>query len=155
MIQHKQRGSVLGYVLVGTLLVALLLGGIFVVRNNMAQLDGSKVTKEVRNTDTTKTQAGSDSDTQTASTDVATNATDETSDDIAEAVKKQAEEEKKAKEQNAAVTAQTSTQSVVTTTDSASTTLPTTGPGDAINSIVSVSLLVGAVVAYARSRATL
>ena len=46
MARRSEQGNVLGFVLVGALLVALLLGGIYVARNSMGQLatnNGSSV----------------------------------------------------------------------------------------------------------------
>ena len=151
MSHRKEQGNILGYVLVGVVLAALVIGGIFVVRRYLPS------------SDTTNAPTQSDS-TPTATTDAPTRpSTDENSDELKAALAQQAAEEKKAQEQKAAneskpATTSTTTASLTATT-SASTTgtnaaaLPATGPEDTLLSMAGVTLMTALVVAYVRSRA--
>ncbi len=156
MSHRKEQGNILGYVLVGVLLAALVIGGIFVVRRYLPS------------SDTTGTSSSSDG-TPTATTDAPTKPsteTDKNSEELKAALAQQAAEEKKAQEQKAAneskpatttttgtTTGLTSaaTASVATGTDANK--LPATGPEDTALSMVGITLVTALAVAYVRSRA--
>ena len=156
MSHRKEQGNILGYVLVGVLLAALVIGGIFVVRRYLPS------------SDTTGTSSSSDG-TPTATTDAPTKPsteTDKNSEELKAALAQQAAEEKKAQEQKAAneskpatttttgtTTGSTSaaTASVATGTDANK--LPATGPEDTALSMVGITLVTALAVAYVRSRA--
>ena len=151
MSHRKEQGNILGYVLVGVLLAALVVGGIFVVRRYLPS------------TDTTETSSSSDG-TPTANNDAPakpSNESDKNSEELKAALAQQAAEEKKAQEQKAAneskpatiPTAGTdSTTSTDTTTGAGTDKLPATGPEDTILSAVGVTLVTALAVAYVRSR---
>jgi hypothetical protein len=134
MTQRIEQGSILGFVLVGALLTALVIGGIAVVRNQLAKNDSQVAT------DQSSQKSGSSS-------------TGSSSDELKKALEQQQAEEKKAQEQKAASEAQQSqpASSSQGTTSNANN-LPTTGPADAVWTILGAGLLAGTSMAYARSR---
>ena len=156
MSHRKEQGNILGYVLVGVLLAALVIGGIFVVRRYLPS------------SDTTGTSSSSDG-TPTATTDAPTKPsteTDKNSEELKAALAQQAAEEKKAQEQKAAneskpaTTTTTGTTTGSTSAATASVTsgtdankLPATGPEDTALSMVGITLVTALAVAYVRSRA--
>lgn len=150
----RERGSVAGFVIGGLVLLGLLAGGIYVVRNNMLG-QGSQV-------------ATQSTDKAATSTEKADNKTDENA-DIKAALAKQAED-KKAKEQEEAkkkeaekAAAEKNTQSTTATAGTSGATsgsaaaghLPTTGPEEVAVPLLGATLLAGVGVAFARSRALL
>jgi len=177
MTQSHQRGSVLGYVLVGVLLIAALVGGIFVVRHNLSRFKAPATTAQVAKNDT--------------SSDDAVKKKAEADKKAAEDKKAQeqatADAQKKAQEQNSAVqremagqgdAAQQPAASASGTNSSTSSTtatqtphtstapeavgnidtsrLPHTGPTETLFAgFVGAALLLGASFAYMRSRASL
>lgn len=151
-MRSKERGSVVGFVLGGILLLGLLVGGIMLYKNNITKIVGGNAgNTQVANNDTTKQNDQTTTDTQAAQNEAA--------------LKQQQEAEKKAQEQNKAAnsgststpaaTAQDTTQ-VPHTATAPSQALPTTGPTeDAILAAVGLSTVIGATMAYCRSRAAL
>lgn len=153
MTRLRQQGSVLGYVLVGAALVALLIAGIYVIRRNTSAAVVAQNTNQTASSDqsTSTSQTATNSDTQTNQT----------------AGDSQKSEEQKAQDQNAAVAAENKTDSSATNssqttnaTSSYSSTsgsaLPHTGPAeDMFASILGAGLLAGSLAAYRRSRAVL
>ena len=157
MSHRKEQGNILGYVLVGVLLAALVIGGIFVVRRYLPS------------SDTTGTSSSSDG-TPTATTDAPTKPsteTDKNSEELKAALAQQAAEEKKAQEQKAANESKPATTTTTGTTTTGSTSaatasvasgtdankLPATGPEDTALSMVGITLVTALAVAYVRSRA--
>jgi predicted lipid-binding transport protein (Tim44 family) len=137
MAQRIQQGSVLGFVLVGALLTALVVGGIFVVRNQLAN----------KSNDTTSGQVATDQpDTNKP------DATKDNSDDLKKALEQQSAAEKKAQEQKAASEAQQNSAAAANSNTTATNSLPTTGPAGTAMTLMGAALLAGASVAYARSR---
>lgn len=157
MIRQREQGSVVSFVLIGLVLLALLAGGIYMVRHKIIAGDMPAPVSTTSTIDKNK-------DTQT------TNSTD----DLKAALEKQANEEKKAQEQQKAqqqetansttITSQSSSTpsstSVIPTTgvnNAASSTtpagsLPTTGPEDGIAALLGAVLLAAAGTAFMRSR---
>ena len=141
MTQRIEQGSILGFVLVGALLTALVVGGIVVVRNQFAKNDSQVETDQ-------------------SSQDSGTSSTNKSGDDLKKALEQQQAEEKKAQEQKAASEAQQSQSSGAsmsgtnggTGSTSNANNLPATGPADAMLTVVGATLLAGTGVAYARSR---
>lgn len=147
-MKSTEQGSVIGFVLGGILLLALLVGGIILYKNNISKMIGvSPDNSQVAANNSTNTQADQTASDQAAQNDAA--------------LKQQQEAEKKAQEQNQAAnngTGATNSAPTATTTPRTSTApaLPTTGPGeDALMAAVGFSLVIGASVAYNRSRAAL
>lgn len=153
-MRSKEQGSVIGFVLGGILLLALLVGGIMLYKNNINKLTGVSSDNKVANDDAIK-QTEADSK-QAAQNEAA--------------LKQQQEAEKKAQEQNAAAnsgTGATSTQNstgstpqtaaqVPHTSGAPAQALPTTGPAeDALMAAAGAGLVFGASMAYYRSRAAL
>ncbi len=148
MARRSEQGNVLGFVLVGALLVALLLGGIYVVRNNMAPIATDDGASAPIAADTDK-ESGNDAAPAGGENKAADNKTDEQR--LKENLEAQSAAEKKAREQQAA------NSSTATPTDKGATalsaaSLPATGPEEAVLPILGATLLAGTVLSYARSR---
>lgn len=150
----RERGSVAGFVIGGLVLLGLLAGGIYVVRNNMLGQGSQVATTQTAGTPADKTD---------------TTKTDDNA-DIKAALAKQAEEAQKAKEKQQAeqkaaekAAAEKNAQSTMPATGGSSATsgatttghLPTTGPEEVIIPALGAMLLAGVSVAFARSRALL
>ena len=149
MAQRIQQGSILGFVLVGALLTALVIGGIFVVRNQLAKNGG---TQNPGSTQVAKDQTGQDDNKS------GTSSNNSNSDSLKKALEQQQAEEKKAQEQKAASEAQSNSTSSSssaagsTGSTSAASNLPTTGPADAMWTVLGATALAGVSIAYVRSR---
>ena len=174
MAHAGQRGSILGYVLVGALLVALLVGGVLLVRNNISRL-GGPATPQVATDNQQDEQKPADNGANQQSEADKQKAAEEkkaaeqkAADDIAaaEAAAQRAAAEKKAKEQAEAAqkqqqsgaSPQTATETPHTSTAPSTTSdkLPQTGPMDDIAlALAGAGLLIGATIAFMRSRAAL
>jgi LPXTG-motif cell wall-anchored protein len=143
MKQYRSKGSILGFVLVGALLTALVIGGVFAAKRYIARNQSNETTSttvaQAPVKETQKSTASSDKTPATKSTD------------LQKALEQQSAAEKKAQEQKAASEAASKTTSAPSTP--APTSLPTTGPGDSLLTIVGATLLAAAGVAYRRSRA--
>lgn len=148
MARRSEQGNVLGFVLVGALLVALLLGGIYVVRNNMAHLATDDGTSAPIAADTDK-ESGNDAAPTGEENKAADNKTDEQR--LKENLEAQSAAEKKAREQQAA-NSSTATPIDKGATASSAASLPATGPEEAVLPILGATLLAGTVLSYARSR---
>jgi hypothetical protein len=147
MAQRMHRGGVLGFVLVGVLLLALVAGGIYLVRH---QLIANNPTSGKESTD--KTAAPAAPRTTTDSSDKADDSTkNQSSSDLEKALQSQSEAEKKAKAQKEAQEKQVAASSASQSNTAAH--LPETGPGDTLATIVGAMFLAGTIFAYVRSRA--
>lgn len=134
-MRTNERGSVVGYMLGAVLLLALLLGGITLYKNFAGK---------------TGTASGDQVATQNAGND------DKAAQNEAALKKQQEEAEKKAEEQNKNVdSSNTSATQVPHTATVPAGSLPATGPGDSMLAAGAVAALVGAGVAYVRSRSNL
>ena len=151
MARRSEQGNVLGFVLVGALLVALLLGGIYVARNSMGQLATNNGSSAPDATD-----GVSDKDTEPANgavnKDTANDKTDEQR--LKEALEAQSAAEKKAREQQAANnnSAGTTAKDGATSAASSASHLPATGPEEVVVPAAGAMLLSGAALSYVRSR---
>lgn len=147
MAHRSEQGNVLGFVLVGALLVALLLGGIYVVRQNAPGQAGTNVA-----TNDTSSQGGehSNSDSNANNTDNTSSDESKKSDEqsLKEALEKQSNQNKDASTTNTDNANKNSTKD----NSAQTTTLPQTGPADAFIGMAGATLLAGAGVSYARSR---
>lgn len=157
MKQHRNKGSILGFVLVGALLTALVIGGVFAAKRYIAQnqtndaSDGTVAEAPVKETEKVATTTDKPAPSK--------------SDELQKALEQQSAAEKKAKEQKAAAEATSKatptpapTASTMPTTSTSpaptsTTSLPTTGPEDSLVAILGATLLAAAGVAYRRSRA--
>ena len=127
MTRRFETGNVVGFVLVGVLLTAMLVGGVWFARHPAGS-------------------SSSQTTSQTTSTDKTTDTTNKTTTD---------EELKQTLAQQAAKSAenkQSSGSSTRPSTSTSSSNLPTTGPTDTLIETVGAMLLVGTFVAYVRSR---
>lgn len=154
MNNHKEQGSVLGYVLVGLLLLGLLVGGALLFKNNTGMFGGSFLGQ----TDS-KDASDGESDKQTPSTTENSQNTDQAAQNEAALKKQQEEAAKKSQEQAAASAAQANNGTVATqvpVTSTAPAALPQTGPAEdfALMAVMS-GLLAGSIFAYHRSRIAL
>jgi predicted lipid-binding transport protein (Tim44 family) len=147
MKQYRSKGSILGFVLVGALLTALVIGGVFAAKRYIAQNQAndapSTTVAEAPVKETQKAKPSSDT-TSTAK-----------SDDLQKALQQQSAAEKKAQEQKAASEAASKEAAATSgsTASTSTTSLPTTGPEDSLVAMVGATLLAAAGVAYRRSRA--
>lgn len=158
MAHRKEQGSIIGFVLVGVLLTALLAGSIYAVKSGMLKGSGSTVGDVASN----DTKTASDDNTNENKTDTPpSTTTNNNSNDLKKALEEQAAAEKKAEEQRKATEAESKAASSPATTIapssaslSTTTNLPHTGPAeDAMVAILGVSLLAGTSYAFIRSRA--
>ena len=138
----KQRGSVIGYVLVGILLTTLLIGGVFVVKNNWRE-----VNQDTAVTSGDKSQDNSSSSSNSEQSDKTEN--DKLIDNIKD------NEAKKEKDATTTVSPRDQSKSTPPTSSEAADSLPQTGPEDAVSTIIALGSLVGTGLAYARSRSSL
>lgn len=157
MARRSEQGNVLGFVLVGALLVATLLGGIFVVRRIASTQTGSG--NEVSVTAPVGSDSSTDktSDTSTTTTDEATTQSEKEKED--KAALENALNSQNSSSQSTTSTAQTTTESTAqsSSTTGASTTgstgsLPKTGPEDTALTIAGATLLSAVAISYVRSR---
>ena len=146
MAHRSEQGNILGFVLVGALLVALLLGGIYVVRNSMVQVaTGGDDTAGNGATDTASD--GSSAPARDTTNDESTDKSDEQR--LKETLEAQSAAEQKAREQQAANQAASGTAAQEASDTSH---LPATGPEEAVLPVVGATLLAGAGLSYVRSR---
>lgn len=165
MSSNRSRGSILGFVIVGILLLGLIAGAVYAVRSGVF---GGGNTPEIADETIV--------DPATESTGENKPANETKTDELSEALKKQSEAEKKAKEQSQAVNSEqktatqngqtnqpsattpqqqptTATPRQLATTGVTSTQLPQTGPAeDALTMVLGAGLVGTAAVAYRRSR---
>lgn len=140
MARRIEQGSVLGFVLVGAVLVSLLAGGIYVVRHMQSSSD----------TTTTKPATPSKDDKDTADNGSSAPAKPSTSSDdqLKAALDSQAKNDTKKTDTSSTGSSSTSASS---STSSASA-LPKTGPEQLVAPMLGAALLVASVVSYTRSR---
>lgn len=152
MVRNRERGNVAAFAIGGLVLLGLLAGAIYVVRNKTPQ--ATNVAQTTTSKPSTESTNSSDKTDTTTTTDP--------NSDLKAALAKQAEEEKKAQEQQKAQQSepQTTPQTTVTTTPTTSTapvasgsSLPTTGPEEVIVPMLGATLLAGVGFAFVRSRA--
>ncbi len=145
---QREQGHVLGFVLVGALLVLMTIGGVYLVRHNLlpGETGGNDVASDNTSTDASDEEKGASSeDSSTASSDDSTNDEVATTDsDSSDTVTSTEVDEESAGSQDEA--------DVDTEQASATEELPATGPGDTLLATVGSGLLVAAVLAYVRSR---
>ncbi|QQS21628.1 hypothetical protein IPM09_03810 [Candidatus Saccharibacteria bacterium] len=133
MAQQMHKGTIVGYVLVGALLLALVVGGIFVVKNYATKNNtGNETNKVVEDTVTQSNEALSSTNT-----------------DLEQALKNQASQQKQTDSPAKSSSTATTSDSSITSTSNH---LPTTGPEDLIIPLIGATLLAGTAVSYVRSR---
>lgn len=130
MTRRYETGSVVGFVLVGILLTALLVGGIWLARHPFGSSD------------------------QTATEPATTMPSDPGNDDATSPANTKNKEATTDEELKNTLSQQSSNSSPKTTPASStpSGSLPATGPADVVLEMVGATLLAGTAVAYARSR---
>lgn len=149
---NRERGSVVGYALGAVLLLSVLVGGIWLLKNNLNNINGTAGNDQSSSTKTASNDSTKNSSDTTASNDQAakneaalkqqsgqsTNTTDSTSSG-----------------QSSGVT-QVPHTATVPDTAAQSSSLPTTGPAeDGVVAVLGMGTLVGLSVAYLRSRAAI
>ena len=139
MAHRSEQGNVLGFVLVGALLVASLLGGIYVVRHNIAGQAGT----DVANNDQSETSTTTDPDKAQNDTTAPDASGDGQSDQALEDA---------LNEQSSSKGQQNSSNTGNSSPTSQTQALPETGPADTLAAMLGATLLVGASFSYARSR---
>lgn len=148
MAQRMHRGSVLGFVLVGVLLLALVAGGIYLVRHQL-----TATTSPTTGSEASDNAAAPDKPSETAdsSTKPDETTTKETKSDLEQALQSQSEAEKKAQAQKEAQEREAAQSAPVQPSSTAE--LPATGPADTLITLLGAALLAGTAFAYIRSRA--
>ena len=97
MIQNRSKGSTVGFVIVGVLLLGLIAGTVYALRRGV--FNGTSQPAQIaRNTPAEENKNSSDS----TNTNSVTSTAEQKTDELSIALKKQAEAEKRAKEQNQA-----------------------------------------------------
>lgn len=140
MARRSEQGNILGFVLVGALLLGLLAGGMYVIKSYSPSSDEvAQTTSKDDKKNVAKDEKKSSSETKSddklkATLDAQSSATKEKSTDTKDT--KKAEDTSKKES---------------TTADKVSE-LPETGMGDAVAPLIGATLLVGTTVSYARSR---
>ena len=150
MAHRSEQGNILGFVLVGALLVALLLGGIYVVRNTVGHVatDDGASAPIAANSDK---ESGKDATPAGDEGKTADNKTDEQR--LKETLEAQSAAEKKAREQQAANKSDTATgKDGSTPAASSAGSLPATGPEEAVLPTLGAMLIAGTMLSYVRSR---
>lgn len=164
MTQKHQRGSVIGFVVVGVLLAIAVVGGIYVVKNqlngNMPGPSNDEVAQIVdESADDTSDTADEATDESTENTDESTQGEGDTTDETAAPVEESddqaapSDDESTAVEEAPADTTedeampQTGVETPAETADE----LPQTGAGENLYALIALGALVGSVVAYRRS----
>jgi len=146
MAHRSEQGNVLGFVLVGALLVAVLLGGIFVVRHNIANQsdNGSSVaSNEAEDSDTASNDSTDKSGSSSDVSDKDKNTPAESNQSLKDTLDAQNSANRSGSSTDAANQGSTGHDAD---------TLPETGPADTAFAVVGATLLVGAGVAYIGSR---
>ena len=138
MTRRYERGSVVGFVLIGVLLTAALVGGVWFARHPI----GGSSTQTASDSNSTKDTSNSEKkDTSSASTDSTKATTDE---ELKETLAQQAA--KSSSQQSTSTTTNTSS------TPTSSSKLPVTGPADTVFEMIGAAMLSGTAVAYIHSR---
>lgn len=154
MDYKRQNGSVIGYVLVGVLLAALLVGGILLVKNALPKTentDTSAVSGETENPDKTNDE-NSTNGTETEATDDERARNEELNRQLA-ADSEDRSDDNSESSTTAIVSRGDDTTNVPQTASTNSESLPQTGPAeDALVAVLGAGMLGGSAVAYRRSR---
>ncbi len=138
MAHRSEQGNVLGFVLVGALLVVLLLGGIYVVRHAISGSGSNDIA--TKNQPETNSSTADDPDNKTNSSESSSGSQAEPGDQA----------QKDSSDKNSSNNQSSSTNPSGATGQTG--TLPQTGPADTLVSVVGAALLAGASLSYARSR---
>lgn len=142
MAHRSEQGNVLGFVLVGALLVALLLGGIFVVRHtiaNQGDTGANVASNEAEDPDSASDNTSETDKSSSESTDKGASSSNQSLKDALDA-------------QNSQNRGNSGTSANQASGSHDADTLPETGPADTAFAIVGATLLVGTGAAYAGSR---
>lgn len=131
MTRRLEQGNVVGFVLIGMVLTAALVGGVWLARQ-----PSSDTSSQTASDTTTSQQADEDTSTNTATTD----------EELKETLSQQATQSSTDKESTS------TTESSTTTSTSTTSNLPVTGPADTLLEMLGATLLAGVTVAYIRSR---
>lgn len=143
MARRIEQGSVLGFVLVGAVLVGLLAGGIYVVRHMQSSSDTTTMKPATPNKDDKNTADSGSSAPAKPSTS--------SDDQLKAALDSQAKDNSKKTETASNPDTSSSSTSGSSSTSSASA-LPKTGPEQLVAPMLGAALLVASVVSYTRSR---
>lgn len=142
MAQRIEQGSVLGFVLVGAVLLGLLAGGIYVVRH-MQSTDNTTTTKPTTPSKDNKNTADN------GSSAPAKPSTTSNEDQLKAALDAQSKSKEESKKSDTS-TSSSSTSANNSTSSAAA--LPKTGPEQVVGSMLGAAFLVASVVSYTRSR---
>lgn len=142
MAQRIEQGSVLGFVLVGAVLLGLLAGGIYIVRH-MQSTDNTTTTKPAT---PSKDNNGADNGSSAPAKPSTSN-----EDQLKAALDAQSKSKEEAKNSDASASSTSSTNATGSSSSSAAA-LPKTGPEQVIGPMLGAALLMASGVSYVRSR---
>lgn len=148
MARRSEQGNVLGFVLVGALLLGLLAGGMYVIKSYNPSED--KVAQTTKTDDKKNAAEEKKSATSDSKNDDKLKAALDAQAKNEQAEKKKTQDKQPTKDVSAESTQSEPTKDTAISTEAVK--LPETGVGDAIAPIVGATLLVGSTVSYARSR---
>jgi FtsZ-interacting cell division protein ZipA len=134
MVRTKQGGSILGFILIGVVLAALLVGGVYFVRQQTAK----QTKQQPAPTESTSSQQPSSSDTSESPAPVTEDKS--TNKDVSDKKEKTSADNTPAETNNSQPSNQTATE------------LPKTGSSQTIGALIMTGILSYVVVLYARSR---
>ena len=137
MARRSEQGSVLGFVLVGAVLAALLVGGIYVVRQIVSTQNGSGDDSKIADSNTESEQSKHEDNDSENST---------SQEQLQKELESQANQQKQANNSGNGNSSQSSQ------AGGSATNLPATGPEDSLVMAIGATLLVGVGVSYTRSR---
>lgn len=140
MAQRIEQGSVLGFVLVGAVLLGLLAGGIYVVRHMQS----------TSNTTTTKPATPSNNNTADNGSSAPAKPSTSNEDQLKAALDAQSKSKEEAKKSDASGSGSSSTSA--TDSSSSAAALPKTGPEQIVGPMLGAAFLVASLVSYTRSR---
>lgn len=152
MARRSEQGNILGFVLVGALLLGLLIGGMYIVKSYNPSSDGIALTTNDDNNKSNSTQS-KDTTSSKAKDDADKKAND---DKLKAALDAQSNKKEpaapKATEDSSGSTGKSESSHETSSATTDVNKLPATGPGEIVASLAGATLLVGSTVSYARSR---
>lgn len=154
MVRVHERGSVVGYVVVGIVLTALVVGGVYFVKHQLQGQLAAKPSATVATT--TKDQAAptpesQKSDTSASNSDNKANTGDKNTSTASGSTDQQAQSSSNKNTTTPAPAPSTSSTPNSTSTTATGSNLPQTGPVSAVGTAAILAMLFGAYTAYRRS----
>lgn len=147
MRQSGERGSVLGFVIVGAVMAILAIGGVYALSRYHASLGDQPANAANQASDDGTTDMNHESASSSSDTSSSDNATDQQSTDSSDASSQETGQSATSNEN--ATTTDTDSNAASSSTTTA---LPQTGPRETFMTTLGLMLIAGSLVAYIRSR---